>query len=468
MKSNNSAKLISLEHLQEEEAKHFKELCRVAYKMTVDSRQVFNHGEFYADSQHSLGLVTTHRHAQWSGEYQKYSFLHLTLQEFLAAYHISKLSPEQQLDVTDQYSSAVHMRNVWKFYFGLAKFSNEGLDRAKKIIQETSRDKKRPSKLFRIVCVYEAKQEAVIKLVSSKKFTLPLDQTYDMSALAYLMSAAACPDNEATPTTHLDVIDYTVNGGTLDHLLSQLTDKAINNLEELIFHCIKFGLKLNKYQRVEQGSKLTSGVFKSLKVLVLDCSYIGDDGAKMIAEGLGLNRTLTRLHLNHCGIGASGVDAQMKSTCAVEDLDLSSNDIGDEGARAVAGRLKNSSSLQKLNLSSCCIAPEGVRALVDAISCDTAVLLTWSSIRNLIRHDFVSLLCCERWFDLVRRITKQDVLCLNISSNKCISFEDGAGFSLLDHFKNLTSLQLLRKNHSLHTTVMACIQQDASIFEPVR
>ena len=287
MKSNKSAKLISLEHLQEEESGHFKEICRVAYKMTVDSRQVFNHGEFYADSQHSLGLVTTHRHAQWSGEYQKYSFLHLTLQEFLAAYHISKLSPEQQLDVIDQYSSSVHMRN-WKFYFGLAKFSDEGIDRAKNIILNTSHDK-----LFPILCAYEAKQEAVVKLVSSKTFTLRLHQTYDMSALAYLMSAAACPDNEATPTTHMDVIDYTVNGGTCDLLLGQLSDRTINNLEEIKVHGNNSGLKVdtvaNKYQRVERGSKLTSGVFKSLKVLYVDCSNIGDDGAKMIAEGIGVH-----------------------------------------------------------------------------------------------------------------------------------------------------------------------------------
>ena len=65
----------------------------------------------------------------------------------------------------------------------------------------------------------------------------------------------------------------------------------------------------------------------------------------MIAEGLGINHTLTCLHLHCCVIGASGVDALMKTTCAVEDLDLSLNDIGDEGARAVARRLKKCFSL---------------------------------------------------------------------------------------------------------------------------
>ena len=455
-KSDQSVKLTSLEHLQGVDAEHFKELCSVAYEMTVNSLQLFNHGEFSADSQNYLGLVTIYRYAHWSGEYQnQYSFLHLTLQEFLAAYHISKLSPEQQLDVIDQYSSALHMRNVWKFYFGLAKFSNEGLDGAKKIIPEASHNIYRFSQLlFRILCAYEAKQEAVVKLVSSKTFQSSLHQTYDLSALSYLMSAAACPDNEATPTTTLYVYDYTVNGGIYDHLLSQLSDRAIINLEELAVRGNNSGLKVdtvaNKYQRVEQGLKLTSGVFKSLKVLDLYSTNIGDDGAKMIAEGLGLNHTLTRLRLHSCGIGASGVDTLMKTTCAVEDLDLSWNDIGDEGARAVAGRLKKGYSSQRLNLSSCNIGLDGVRELADEISCDTAVLLNWSSNRNPTQSDDISSFCFEQWFVMVRKITK---LHLNISNNKHISFEDGDGFSLLDLFKNLTGLQLLHKNHSLHTTV---------------
>ena len=441
-KSDKSAKLKSLELLQGEEAERFTELCSVAYEMMINSRQVFNHGEFSADSQYSLGLVTTDMYAHWSGEYQnQYSFLHLTLQEFLAAYHISELSPEQQLDVIDQYSSASHMRNVWKFYFGLAKFGNEGLDGAKIITLF------RFSVLFPILCAYEAKQEAVIKVVSSKQFEfLGLRQTYDISALAYLMSAAAHCDNEATPITHLGLADYTVNGDICDQLLSQLTDRAINSLEELSVLGKHSGLK------VHTVAKLTSGVFNSLKSLDLIFSDIGNDGAKMIAEGLGLNHTLTHLHLPSCGIGAIGVDALMKTTCAVEDLDLSSNDIGDEGARAVARRLKKSSSLRWLNLSSCSIGPEGVRALADAISCDTAVYLKWSINGDATHNDSMSLVDYEEWNNMVRKINKQDVLGLDISFNKPISFEDGTGFILLDYFGNMTGLQLLCKNHSLHAT----------------
>ena len=453
-KSNKSAKHTSLEHLQGEEAERFKELCSVAYEMTIDSRQVYNRREFSADSQHSLGLVTTDIYAHWSGEYQnQYSFLHLTLQEFLAAYHISKLSPEQLLDVIDQYSSALHMRNVWKFYFGLAKFSDERLDGAKKIIQETLHDNYGGPELFPILCAYEAKQEAVVKLASSQEFrSLQLHRTYDLTALSYLMSAAACLDNKATPTTHLDC---TVNGGSFDYLMSRLSDRAINNLEELTVYCDNSGLEVdtvaNKYH---QGSKLTMGVFKSLNKLDLSSnSNIGDDGAKMIAEGLGLSHTLIHLRLKDCGIGASGVRALMKSTCALKVLDLSFNDIGDEGARTVAGRLKNSSSMRSLNLSFCRIGPDGVRALADAISCDTAVYLMWFNDAGASIKMIALMIYYNEQTKMVRKITNLDVLCLNISHNKRISFEDGAGFALLDHFKNLTGLDFSSSYHSPYERV---------------
>ena len=465
-KSDDSAKLKSLEHLQGEEAESFKELCSVAYEMTVNSRQVLNHGEFSADSQHSLGLVTTDMYTHWSGEYQnRYSFLHLTLQEFLAAYHISKLGPEQQLDVIDQYSSAVHMRNVWKFYFGLAKFSNEGLDGAKKIIQEISLPD-----IFPVLCAYEARQEAVVKLVSEKVKSLKLYQTCDISALAYVMSVAACPDNKATPTTFLRVLDYTVNGGTFDHLLRQLNDRAISNLEQLRVICsnIEFGyvdVVVNKLYNTKQGLKLTSGVFKSLKVLDLNFSNVGDDGAKMIAEGLGPNHTLTHLCLHHCEIGPSGVDALMKTTCAVEDLDLAWNHIGNGGARAIAKRLKNSASLRRLSLSHCCIGPHEVKALADAIACDTAVFLNWCNDGNDLLSEwnvYVYVLNRRKKNEKMdfRNIANLDELQLDISSNERVSFEVSASFALLDRFKKLAGLDLAYFSLAVYNLVDYVLHKD--------
>ena len=187
---NPSFKLQSLEDLKDEEEKLFKKLCSIAFEMTASSRQVMSHGEFTTNSQLSLWLITTDISPQLSGEYRNsYSFLHLKLQEFLAAYHISKSSQEMQKAMIEKYCDTVHMRNVWKFYFGLVKYENEILATmlTNKLIESPEENQ-----LYTIECAYEAKKKCITELVSSSIIdTNGTVSTYDIAAVAYVMSEAA-------------------------------------------------------------------------------------------------------------------------------------------------------------------------------------------------------------------------------------------------------------------------------------
>ncbi len=124
--------LHSLEDLKGQEKEDFKKLCSLAFTMIINSQQVTTTGLEHNAEAHSLGLVTTDVTAGLSGYLNSYSFLHLTLQEFLAAYHLSKLNDEEQMSLIQKYGGAIHMRTTCKFYFGLVSFE-VGLDRAKKL-----------------------------------------------------------------------------------------------------------------------------------------------------------------------------------------------------------------------------------------------------------------------------------------------------------------------------------------------
>ena len=98
--------------------------------MTINSKQVISQQKLNFqfsecgshDDDFSLGLLTVYNTVYPTGLHRSYSFLHLTFQEFLAAYHTANLTNRQQMKIIQQYSESTHMITVWTFYFGLGMF----------------------------------------------------------------------------------------------------------------------------------------------------------------------------------------------------------------------------------------------------------------------------------------------------------------------------------------------------------
>ena len=434
---NPSFKLHFLEDLKDEEEKLFKKLCSIAFEMTASSRQVMSHGEFTADSQLSLGLVTTDISAHRSGEYQNsYSFLHLTLQEFLAAYHISKASLEKQKEVIHQYSYTVGMSNVWKFYFGLAKFENELLVT---MLTENLFESLYTDQLFPIQCAYEAKKKCITELVDSSWIVVYTTvSTYDISAIAYVMSEAASIHNTATPTTHLTLTRGMIDSYKLVALIDQLNAKAKSQLVSLEMN----GNLLDSSSAKQLMEELNAG-FKSLQKLNINDNDIGDDGALILAEGLKFHCSLQELDLASNKITTTGVTALMHSACPLRRLNLSSNNIGDDGAREVADKLKYI-FLQELNLTQCDIGIDGAEALADAIASDVMVELHLSYADfGLSLNELPVLVNFEP--STIEHSDCRGTLRLSLEHNKRIGRECSDGIAFLSRFKKLKQLYLCDK-----------------------
>ena len=432
---NKSFKIKSFEDLRQEESEHFKNLCRLAFEMTASSCQVMSHGEFTADSQLSLGLVTTDISPQLSGEYQNsYSFLHLTLQEFLAAYYISTASLEKQKEVIEQYCDTVHMKNVWKFYFGLAKFEKELLV---SIITKTFIKKSLfTDKLFSIQCAYEAKKRCITELVSSSMIIIfNTVSTYDISAIAYVMSEAASIHNTATPTTQLGLVQGMVDSKKFAALMNQINDKAKSHLVDL--NIINNLLDSASVKLLVEELNVK---FKSLQVLNLSKNDIRDDGAIILAEGLKFNCSLQEFTLSSNNITSTGVTAIMHYACPLRRLNFSGNNIGDDGAREVADKLKDK-SLKELYLFRCDIGIDGAEALADAIASDVMVELDLSCTHfGLSFNELPVPLNFEP--STVEHSDSRGTLRLSLAQNKRIGRECSDGIAFLSRFKKLRELNL--------------------------
>ena len=168
--------VLSLEHLDKKEKDIVIQICKLAFEMTRSSKQVIQQEADTIDE--SLGLITVDWKATVCGFQNMYSFCHLTFQEFLAAYHISKLEVQEQLAIIQSCGPMKHMYMVFKFYCGLVKFE-EDCGRFKKLLEVAKFEI-----LHKLHCCFESQQPATCDfvvdkgmIVVDKSFRTPSDYT---------------------------------------------------------------------------------------------------------------------------------------------------------------------------------------------------------------------------------------------------------------------------------------------------
>ena len=116
-------------------------------------------------------------------------------------------------------------------------------------------------------------------------------------------------------------------------------------------------------------------------------NQIGDQGATAIAKALEVNAVLTTLNLagnQICGLDeygegtytVDGIKALAKALvkAPLTTLDISINQIGDEGAQALAKALKvNAAVLTSLGLGNNTIRDQGAAAIAEALKVNAAL-----------------------------------------------------------------------------------------------
>ena len=162
-KSNDSTKIKLLQMLKGSLKNSFDNVCKLAFDMTVSSKQAAYESDIdshlsddVGSNNRSLGLVTIDSTARLLDFEHLYSFLHLTFQEFLAAFHLTALDEDTQLMMIREHVSKSEMIVVWKFYCGLVKFCDSKDQRLKHIMNSMKKDD-----LYRFQCALESKQNAV-------------------------------------------------------------------------------------------------------------------------------------------------------------------------------------------------------------------------------------------------------------------------------------------------------------------
>ena len=161
--SDSSVHVHSLDELDDECEAHFLKVCKLAFDMICDSKQVVqDRTTFTLNSKcPPNSLLTIDTVAQIYGVDNVITFLHLTLQEYLAARHIAGLTVTKQSDVIKTYAACDHMQNTWKFYSGVSANHEGRLALFEQLLKAL-----KTNHLHKVECAFESQQpEFCTKLV---------------------------------------------------------------------------------------------------------------------------------------------------------------------------------------------------------------------------------------------------------------------------------------------------------------
>ena len=180
---------------------HFDKLCQIAYNgITKEKQQLVFLKKDIVDASTTLGFMNSvHPLYKKSNSSPSYNFLHLTLQEFLAAFYVWKnKTPHEQFILFETKANDGSFKMVLLFLAGLTKLNDpwtqcvlptpyvyyeEGSSKAKRMCEFSS---------DQILWIYESQNVQAMKdLYCNVLYELPLDNLrIDQFALGYVVASA--------------------------------------------------------------------------------------------------------------------------------------------------------------------------------------------------------------------------------------------------------------------------------------
>ena len=341
----------SLDDLPPELQEPFNNICAMAYHGVMENKATFS-----ASDLRSFNLPTKLSTLSLIQGVQSFTafkasiscnFLHLSVQELLGAFHISKLPAAEQIKIFNDLFDQPRLAAVFRFYAAFTKLQTPGIrDIVARIVQK----KEKPLLVNLLHGLYEAQDLSLCQFVTSHlNGQLDLCENtlspMDCLVVGYFLSCVCL-------TTSTEFIAKLSNCSLNEYRVSFL-------VKELSSRSLKPLLTLDLSKDI-----LSDGVVHIAEILrhsncfkTLNISYCGidDQGMKSLASAFEMNGSLEELNwrgnLAGTGIGHMMLGESLKRNRGLKTLNISDCDIDDQGMKSLASALNMNGSLQMLDLS---------------------------------------------------------------------------------------------------------------------
>lgn len=395
----------------------FKEVATVAYNGITQQQYIFREEDKPIEHLGFMDAVTELFSLKKKVRYS-YNFLHLSIQEYLAAYHVSQLDTCTQQQLLESMCTEQHLKNMCLFLAAMTKF--KGMDRVvvRQAIQSECK-KLKDGELtlsdYALNMIYETEDISILDghdyytyaltdfsplfeftamgfgiANSSYRWRLQIGENYQWSQLkagmqlliqamnihdrpSYTISSIKCFFEEP------EVVQMLMEGirpETLTHIETlMLESKAMQPLPKLLPAIIS---KMNRLQslrldRIASDSiastlqALDAASVSTLEVIHLYGSAFTMEAMQALCSVLSCNSTsIIELWLYQCKIDnaqARYLASTLPSLTKLSRLSLSTNDINTTGAIAIVQALSGLTNLLGVYLKSNPINPKGCKML---------------------------------------------------------------------------------------------------------
>ena len=376
----------TLKDLPEPYNKVVLQLARLSLEALNDNKLTFTLDEIKATcptiittpgALNGFGLLQVAKHFNLTGTTMTFNFLHLSIQEFLAAYYITTLSAREELKIIkEKFWSTVHT-NMIAMYITITRgqrspfkqFLSSG-NKAKAISNIFLANQLTSFHLYR--CFHEAGDDWVChsieqsEVLNHKKIDLSLSRLMatDMECVAIFLTSSLHKHWTTLNLSYCYIQDYGLR--TLYQALCHCSNLTITEL-----WLIDNGLTV-------QSSLLVSEITMKCKVKKLSIAgnaYIGE-GQKLysiLTDPLTMLELLCMTNAKLSSNASVHLFTGLRNNSTLKELDIRYNDIGDDACDAIATALERNSCLVRLRMYGNPLTIKCIEPMLQALQANTTL-----------------------------------------------------------------------------------------------